>query len=364
MEGTYPGTFHEVPPDERGIKTVREFPGWGSAWHSIVFNSIGPFHLAPGDSIRLVYALVVGSISKQEAFEIARYWYDGICIWDGPDKLPPQYQAFPDLYDNDQNNWAKDCWVATGKDSLFRNASAAQWAKRQNYDVPIPPPPPDLVVTSLPDRIKLEWDGTQSEAVADFAGYRVYRCVGTYHDSPFYKIFECGEGTANPTVVNSYEDINTVHGMFYHYYVTAFDDGLSNQPDFHGKVESLESGKYSNITTLPAFLHQPAKIEDSPTTLPADYLLYQNYPNPFNPTTNISYALPTPAHVRLCIYNIQGLLIKTLSDGFQNAGTHIVSWTGTDNNNKKVSASVYFYRLTVTHNQHSENFVRKMIFTK
>jgi hypothetical protein len=256
MTGTYPNTYHEVPADERGIKTVREFPGWGSAWHTIVFNSCGPFNLAPGDSIRIVYALVMGSISKQKAFEVAKAWYNGTCTWDGPDKLPPQYTAFPDLYD-DANDWAKDNWVATGRDSIFRNGMAAQFNVRQNYNIPIPPPPPDLEVTSFPNRIQLAWDGTQSESASDFAGYKVYRATGSVHDSAFVKIYECGAGTANPTVVNSWDDVSAIRGTSYYYYVTAFDDGVANIPDFKGQKEVLESGRYSNMTTQPALLARP-----------------------------------------------------------------------------------------------------------
>lgn len=312
MEGTYPNTYHEVPPDERGIKTIREFPGWGTAWHSIVFNSVGPFTLAPGDSIRLVYALVIGSISKQKGQEIAKAWFDGTCTWDGPDNLPPQYHLFPELYNNNTNDWAKDCWVATGKDSLFRNASAAQWAVRQKYDVPIPPPPPDLEVTSLPDRIQLKWDGTQSESVSDFAGYRVYRCTGTYHDSAFVKIFECGKGTDHPQVVHSYDDTKAVRGTSYYYYVAAFDDGVSNKPDWHGKVQSLESGKYANMTTQPALLARPAgKSLDEIVVVPNPFnLKAEDLQFPGDKNRIIFYNVPPECTIR--IFSESGDLVKTI----------------------------------------------------
>ncbi len=323
MEGTYPGTFHEVPPDERGIKTIRDFEGWGTAWHSIVFNSVGPYNLAPGDSIRLVYALVAGSISKQKGFEIAKAWYNGKCVWQGEDNLPPQYQAFPELYNNDPNDWAKDCWVATGKDSLFKNASAAQWAKRQNFNVPIPPPPPDIEVTSMPDRIEIQWDGTQSESVSDFAGYRVYRCTGTYHDSAFVKIFECGKGTDNPTVVHSYDDRSAVRGTSYYYYVAAFDDGLSNGSDFDGVVRSLESGKFSNMTTQPALLARPpgASLDDivvvpNPFNLKAEDLQF-----PGDRNRIIFYNVPAECTIR--IFSESGDLVKTIE---HTAGSGDAAW--------------------------------------
>ena len=35
-------------------------------------------------------------------------------------EIAKHYKVHPDLYDDD-NDYAKDCWIATGKDSLFKN---------------------------------------------------------------------------------------------------------------------------------------------------------------------------------------------------------------------------------------------------
>ena len=43
-----------------------------------------------------------------------------------------------------ENNWAKDNWVYTGRDSLIELAKAAKWAYENNYNVPQPPQPPDV----------------------------------------------------------------------------------------------------------------------------------------------------------------------------------------------------------------------------
>ena len=315
QEDAYPGTFHELIPEEQavnlGINTVRSFPGWGGAWHSMVFNSSGPFRLEPGDSIRVVYALVFGSISKQKGFEIARAWYNGTCVFEGEDNLPPQYQAFPDLYNNNENDRAKDQWVATGKDSLFMNASAAQWNQRQGYNIPIPPPPPSIEVTSQPDFIRVEW-GNESETVTDFAGYRVYRAIGSYHDSSFVKVFECGKGTGNPTVVHMFEDQTAIRGTSYYYYVTAFDDGESNAPDFDGKKQSLESGKYANMTTQPALLSRPPGeslndivVVPNPFSLQAEDIQF-----PGDRNRIMFYNVPPECTIR--IFSESGDLIKTI----------------------------------------------------
>ncbi|MCL1827837.1 MAG: hypothetical protein FWG20_07385, partial [Candidatus Cloacimonetes bacterium] len=60
------------------------------------------------------------------------------------------------------------------------------------------------------------------------------------------------------------------------------------------------------------------------------------------------------------IYNIKGQKIKTLKEGFFEAGEHKVVWNGVDENDKAVSSGIYFSRLT------GEGFtsVMKMVLMK
>ena len=55
-------------------------------------------------------------------------------------------------------------------------------------------------------------------------------------------------------------------------------------------------------------------------TRPEKTQLFANYPNPFNPETWIPYELATDTHVRITIYNTQGVVIRTLQFGHQSAG--------------------------------------------
>ncbi|KAA3602794.1 MAG: T9SS C-terminal target domain-containing protein [Calditrichaeota bacterium] len=90
------------------------------------------------------------------------------------------------------------------------------------------------------------------------------------------------------------------------------------------------------------------------------YRLAQNYPNPFNPTTNIAYSIKKASDVKLTIYNLLGEEIKTLVQEFKQAGNYSIEWNGTNNNDKKVSSGVYFYKIE------SAEFTktRKMILLK
>jgi len=65
-----------------------------------------------------------------------------------------------------------------------------------------------------------------------------------------------------------------------------------------------------------------------------------NYPNPFRTETTIEYALATPQHVRLGVYDVLGRRVKTIVNRFHRAGQNTVVFDGRD-----LASGVYFYRL-------------------
>ena len=81
--------------------------------------------------------------------------------------------------------------------------------------------------------------------------------------------------------------------------------------------------------------------------IPKEYALGQNYPNPFNPSTTIAYDLPKQSPVRLEVYNVIGVLIRTMLRGeVVGAGQHQIVWDGRDDRGKIVPSGVYFYRIS------------------
>ena len=309
--GTYPG-YHGLPLDQRGVEFVEEFPWW--SWRACSYTASGPYTLQFGESIRIVWATVMGSISKEKGWEVGLAWQDGTAAdtWEGPYKLPPVNDNFPDLAPTD-NDKAKDSWVYSGVDSLIQNAEAAQWAVQNDYQVPLPPRPPNIEVKSLPDKVTVSW-GTESEE-GDFAGYRVYRAIGD-PNGEFTRVFECGPGTANPTVVNSWDDTDAQRGQEYYYYVTAFDDGSGNAPGVHGVSESLESGSYLNRTSLPAVLtREAAKDLSSVRIVPNPYNISAkelNYVAPVGVISNKITFFNLPPVCTIKIFTETGDLIKTI----------------------------------------------------
>jgi len=74
-------------------------------------------------------------------------------------------------------------------------------------------------------------------------------------------------------------------------------------------------------------------------------LVFEADPNPFTDKTSINYQLPSSAHVQMVVYDPIGRKVKILVDGRQDAGTHILTWDGTDDAGGKLSSGLYFIRI-------------------
>lgn len=86
-------------------------------------------------------------------------------------------------------------------------------------------------------------------------------------------------------------------------------------------------------------------IEDL-AVVPSSYRLLNNFPNPFNPSTIIAFEIPQNENVSLKIFNINGQLIRTLTNENLSAGKYEKTWDGKNEIGKEVSSGIYIYRLT------------------
>jgi hypothetical protein len=82
------------------------------------------------------------------------------------------------------------------------------------------------------------------------------------------------------------------------------------------------------------------------TAAPAPTLLHPGYPNPVVASTVIRYDIAEPCAVALRIYDVQGRLIRVLTDGDHAPGRHEVTWNGGTRVGDRSSPGVYFYTLT------------------
>lgn len=111
---------------------------------------------------------------------------------------------------------------------------------------------------------------------------------------------------------------------------------------------------------------QYSQVTEVVVNAPSMFKLEQNYPNPFliglpglsqdanqigrlafNPGTNIRYHLAKPGRVSIKIFNLMGQEIKTVEDGYKQAGYFTVFWDGKDNEGQSVSAGVYIYTIQI-----------------
>jgi hypothetical protein len=74
---------------------------------------------------------------------------------------------------------------------------------------------------------------------------------------------------------------------------------------------------------------------------PSSFDLCWVSPNPFNPTTAISYQVSAFSHVNLKVYDMAGRLVSTLVEGWREAGTHKVTFDGSN-----LASGMYLYALT------------------
>ncbi|MFH1214218.1 MAG: hypothetical protein V1681_09015 [Candidatus Neomarinimicrobiota bacterium] len=294
------------------------------------FITIGPYELTKNsqagitDSICAVYAVGAGSISWEMAHSIGADWLSGVIT--------------------DQQ---KDEYILTGKDSLFQAMDRANWAWHRGLDIPDPPPPPDVTVTSRADRIVVEWSYPNNAyfkdpdtGVDDWYSWRIYRKKGaSYVNSPddsysgenWEMIYETTD--RNETV---YADSAVTRGVSYYYAVTALDDGTQNTDGlFPG--QKLESSRYVNRTGLPAIPYKAGKersdlvrVVPNPATIAAGTL-----GSPGEKDRILIANLPYKC--KLQIFTETGDLIKTI----HHIGTDQEIWHQRTDANQYIMSGIY-----------------------
>lgn len=90
-------------------------------------------------------------------------------------------------------------------------------------------------------------------------------------------------------------------------------------------------------------------VTDSDMNLkPAVLTLYPAYPNPFNPDIQLSFGLEESVNeLSFEVYDIQGVLVQTLSSGAHQAGSHAFRWSGIDRSGKQIGSGIYLVRLAL-----------------
>jgi hypothetical protein len=206
----------------------------------------GPYEIAPGDSIHIVFAEGIGGISREKNREVGGNWIQWRNATGTPTLRLPNNTTTTDF------NGYKRSWMEVGKDTIVQIYRRAMANYQANYQVPKPPPPPSsFKVISGGDQIALEW-ATNAESDPHFNGYVIYRSVSNVlTPKTYYTKIKSFTRTEAIAAAGHYYDLTPVRGLRYFYYIQSKDDGTQVR-------DTLYSSLFWTITNLPATLQRPA----------------------------------------------------------------------------------------------------------
>ena len=209
-----------------------------------VYQTLAYEDLAHGESVRAILVVAAGGVNDS----VSRAIGHAVVTRD----------ADRSVFANDRMTATEIALVRSNRDSAITTAQRAFWnvygndpnggkwtpkpaVQNTTFNVPDPPKPPAAVwITSGNGYIDLAWTTDASTipdtdlGTHDFAGYRVYRSVGST-TSPREVIAEL------PADAAGFRDSTVARDVDYYYAVTTFDDGSANWSE---PQVSLESSVY------------------------------------------------------------------------------------------------------------------------
>ncbi len=232
------------------------------------------------------------------------------------------YIPTEELSDNSQYFWKV---VAVDKESL--TTSTDTWKFFTNVALEPPNPfsliEPELGIDSVSTTPTFLWHKATDNDLWDYVTYTIYLSPDSTFSQGVRVISPADTHFTIPPGIPL--DDNTR----YYWKVVAMD------------TDSLTTwGSNSDVSPWWFVVGKEGVRERGVFGIPQAFALSQNYPNPFNPTTEIKYALPRDAQVRLEIYNLLGQKVATLVDEYQGVGYRSVRWDA-----RGLASGVYLYRL-------------------
>jgi len=298
-------------------------PPTGGGGQSSAFG-IGPYTMAIGDKINVVLAEAVNGLSNEQDIEIGGNWFKTKKGTASPSLVLPNGSTT-----NNADDY-KDTWVYTGFDSLMKTFKRAINLYDNNFNIALPPPPPNsFLVESQGNRIKLEW-ASNAEESTNFMGYKVYRALGR-KDSNYYEIFDCNLNDNNLT--HEYFDYTAERGQKYFYYIISYDDGTTNNIN---PGTPLRSSLFYTKTNIGATLKRPpSKTLDDIRIVPNPY----NFKNMSVQFVNVHKIMfyNMPAACKIKIFTERGDLIYS----YNHSGSGDASWNLLTSSRQIISSGIY-----------------------
>ncbi|MCU7495686.1 MAG: hypothetical protein HF314_16620 [Ignavibacteria bacterium] len=296
--------------------------------------SLGPWDIAPGDSIVIAVAELVDGIDYSKC-------------------------TGPDMYQGNAITM-----VGLGRTNNFEpTADKAQFTYDNGLRHPNPPMAPSFKVNffkGIDNFVANEITWTDScenipdpdDGIKDLAGYRLYRSeylpIGpwkkiaeiTKHEDGYYS-------DRNYAFVDSTVEI----GTRYYYALTAFDNGRTSwninpaavYPGTHStQVPPLESSVYANRLQYPFVATlAPPKTLDNVLVVPNPFVIGEGSSQPGDADLIQFVNIPNPCTIR--IYSVRGDLIKTIK--VEEGQGAIASWNQATDFGQFVTSGIYVYHI-------------------
>jgi len=292
-------------------------------------TTAGPYEFAAGDTLEFVY---VGAVGQGLNGGHDNYWRGG--------KWIPGLRHMMDYA-------LKTYYMGAIQSDPYHPSPPS---RDFHYQIPIPPPVPQLEYSTGGGVVTLIWDRKAEETPdpldnqMDFRGYRIYRSAFRVGD--WEKIAEFGDTLrVLQNYPHNYVDSTAKKGVPYYYAVTAFDSG--RHPRFPIDFPSLESGK-TNYKKTPKGEEVAVYVKTDRRT-DNDLSRVTVAPNPYLGSAywerryedKIQF-MNLPGSCRIRIYTLAGDFVKEL---IHKDGTGDEYWNLLSRNNQSIVSGVYIYKI-------------------
>ncbi|MBF8295326.1 MAG: Fibronectin type domain protein [Bacteroidetes bacterium] len=305
----------------------------------------GPYTLAPGQSVRIVWAEGVSGLTFDECVSVGLQYKRG---------------TITTKMKNDS--------VLSGRLRLLETMRRAVANFKSGFNIPKPPyPPATFNVRGGGDRIALSWDPNPKESANGFQGYRIYRATGRA-DSAYRLIYQCG-GTkpSDPNVkydaskTYAFNDITATRGISYYYYITSLGSPIAADASTRTPAGALESNMFYTRTYDPAFLKRPAGTSSSQIRIaPNPYVITSSENTLRFPSEPDKIAFfNIPGNCLISIYTELGELIKQID---HTDGTGDAYWNSITSSNQVIVSGIYI--VVIENKDNGEKTMKKLVVVR
>lgn len=362
IKGTpFAGTIHGLNSDEIGTPDFTNYAaGTYTSNQALMHSVFGPYKLAPGQKIHIVYASGVAGIDEETAKNVGAKWLNNTLTdptqgandkdWNATTGLFPAQFAHP--AEARPIDKIKNRWMSLGIDSVFLAAYRAQYNFKTGYKIPLAPPPPSsMSIIAYSDRIELKWTDPNAESLTNFAGYKIMRRISR-SDTVFYQ--QVYDSDKNDKAANHlFADNGIRSGASYSYYIQSkaliSPTDLNADPTTRGKIiYSSRLFVQDNSGGAPSVV-PPISPQD-------DLSKIRVVPNPYNiadPIVSNSavygsesegrliFFVNLPSECTIKIFTENGDLIKTIQHASFASPSGSEKWSLMTESQQVISSGVY-----------------------